>query len=147
MSVIDRPDPLAATAVENAIVAVSLELSRSKWLVTSLLPGSEKMSKHMVAAGDAAALLSLLERRRRQAEERVGGPVRVVAIEEAHNVMEFLDGSEPRRMHETTGRVVFRDAGKTHNLQNVGESRYRSRLIELKCLGEEAVAEEGHGDG
>jgi transposase len=83
MSTIDRPAALAATTLDNGIVAVSLELSRSKWLVTSLLPGSEKMSKHMVAAGDVTALLALLGRRRRQAEERVGGPVRVIAIAEA----------------------------------------------------------------
>jgi transposase len=83
MSTIDRPAALAATTLDNGIVAVSLELSRSKWLVTSLVPGSEKMSKHMVAAGDVTALLALLGRRRRQAEERVGGPVRVIAIAEA----------------------------------------------------------------
>jgi transposase len=98
MSVIDRPHALAATGVENAIVAVSLELSRSKWLVTSLLPGSEKMSKHMVAAGDAAALLELVGRRRRQAEERVGGPVGVVAIAEAG-----LDGFWLHRLLEANG--------------------------------------------
>ncbi len=98
MSIIDRPNALAATAVENGIVVVSLELSRSKWLVTSLLPGSEKMSKRMVAAGDAAALLVLLERRRRQAEERVGGPVRVIAIEEAG-----LDGFWLHRLLEANG--------------------------------------------
>lgn len=98
MSIIDRPDALAATVVDNGIVAVSLELSRSKWLVTSLLPGSEKMSKHMVAAGDATALLALLERRRRQAEERVGGPVRVIAIEEAG-----LDGFWLHRLLEANG--------------------------------------------
>ena len=98
MSVIDRPDALAATVVENGIVAVSLELSRSKWLVTSLLPGSEKLSKHMVAAGDGAALLTLLERRRRQAEERARGPVRVVAIEEAG-----LDGFWLHRLLEANG--------------------------------------------
>lgn len=61
-------------------------------------------------------------------------PYLVVAIEEAHNFMQFLDGSEPRRMHETVGRVVYREAGKPHNLRNVGETRYRSRLIELKDL-------------
>src|SRR5580704_13067180 len=98
MSIIDRPDALAATAVENGIIAVSLELSRSKWLVTSLVPGSEKMSKHMVAAGNVAALLALLVRRRRQAEERVGGPVRVVAIEEAG-----LDGFWLHRLLEANG--------------------------------------------
>ena len=98
MSIIDRPHALAATAVENGIVAVSLELSRSKWLVTSLLPGSEKMSKHMVAAGAAAALLELLGRRRRQAEEHLGGAVRVVAIAEAG-----LDGFWLHRLLEANG--------------------------------------------
>jgi transposase len=98
MSIIDRPNALTATAVENGIVVVSLELSRTKWLVTSLLPGSEKMSKHMVAAGDAAGLLALLERRRRQAEAQVGGPVRVVAIEEAG-----LDGFWLHRLLEANG--------------------------------------------
>jgi hypothetical protein len=95
MSIIDRPD---ATAVENGIVAVSLELSRSKWLVTSLLPGSEKMSKHTVAAGDAAELLGLLGRRRRRAEEHLGGAVRVVAIAEAG-----LDGFWLHRLLEANG--------------------------------------------
>ena len=98
MSIIDRPNALAATAVENGIVAVSLELSRSKWLVTFLLPGSEKMSKHMIAAGDTATLLTVLERRRRQAEAQVGGPVRVIAIEEAG-----LDGFWLHRLLEANG--------------------------------------------
>jgi len=98
MSIIDRPDALAATTVENGIVAVSLELSRSKWLVTSLLPGSEKMSKYVVAAGDGTALLALLERRRRQAEGQVGGPVRVVVIEEAG-----LDGFWLHRLLDANG--------------------------------------------
>jgi len=83
MSVIGRPRALAATGSEHAAVVASLELSRSKWLVTSLLPGSEVMSKHVVPAGDAAALLELLGRRRRQAEERIGGPVRAITIQEA----------------------------------------------------------------
>ena len=61
-------------------------------------------------------------------------PYLVIALEEAHNLMQFLDGSEPRRMHETAGRVVYREPGKPHNLRNVGETRYRSRLIELKDL-------------
>jgi transposase len=37
---------------------VSLELSRSTWLITSLSPGSgEKMSKHSVHGGDISGLL------------------------------------------------------------------------------------------
>lgn len=65
-------------------------------------------------------------------------PYLVVAVEEAHNRMDFLDGSEPRTMHETVGRVVYRPAGKVHKLTNEGSTRYRSRLIELKLLGEDA---------
>jgi quercetin dioxygenase-like cupin family protein len=61
-------------------------------------------------------------------------PYLIVAIETADNHMEFLDGSEPRSMHETAGRVVYRDAGKVHKLTNVGETRYVNRLIELKHL-------------
>jgi hypothetical protein len=39
-------------------IFISLELSRSTWLATSLSPGrGEKMSKHIVSAGDIAALL------------------------------------------------------------------------------------------
>src|SRR5260370_17527878 len=39
-------------------IFVSLELSRSTWLVTSLSPGAgEKMSKHSVSASDTAGLL------------------------------------------------------------------------------------------
>ena len=58
-TVADRPE--APNAIRNDLVAifVSLELSRSTWLITSLSPdGGEKMSKHSVPAGDIYALLS-----------------------------------------------------------------------------------------
>ena len=58
-SVSERPE--APTAIQTHLAAsfVSLELSRSIWLITSLSPGSgEKMSKHSVRAGDVAALLA-----------------------------------------------------------------------------------------
>lgn len=61
-------------------------------------------------------------------------PYLIVGVEGADNCMEFLDGSEPRRMEERPGRVVFRDAGKIHKLTNVGTTRYVNRLIELKHL-------------
>jgi transposase len=98
MSNIGRPRALAATTSKNDVVAASLELSPSKWLVTSLLPGSEKMSKYMVRAGDVTALLELLQRRVRQAEERVGAPVRLVIIQEAG-----LDGFWLHRVLEKHG--------------------------------------------
>ena len=40
-----------ATRWNDAAILVSLELSVSSWLVTALLPGSEKMSKHSLPAG------------------------------------------------------------------------------------------------
>jgi transposase len=62
---------------------VSLELSRSTWLVTSLSPGGDRMSKHTVAGGDGVALLELLARLRARAEQRGRGAVEVVSIQEA----------------------------------------------------------------
>ena len=53
------PGP-AQTAVDVTLAAVfvSLELSRSTWLVTSLSPGNgAKMSKRSVGSGNVAGLL------------------------------------------------------------------------------------------
>src|ERR1700760_3365259 len=56
-------------------IFVSLELSRSTWLVTSLWPGrGEKMSKHSVSAGDMAALLARFSELRRKACARTENP-------------------------------------------------------------------------
>ena len=44
---------------ELGAIFISLELSRSAWLVTSLSPGGgEKMSKHQLRGGDVAGLLA-----------------------------------------------------------------------------------------
>jgi len=88
------------TAIRSdvASIFVSLELSRSRWLVTSLSPGSEKMSKHLVAGGDGAGLLDLLIRLRDKAEQRAGTPVRIVVIQEAG-----LDGFWIHRLLATDG--------------------------------------------
>jgi transposase len=67
----------------HSTLYVSLELSRSTWLVTSLSPNSDKMSKHTIAAGDAPKLLSLLPRLHRRAEQLVGGSLNVAVIQEA----------------------------------------------------------------
>jgi hypothetical protein len=74
---------------------VSLELSRSKWLVTSLSPGNDKMSKHAVAGGDGNALLVLLHRLAAKAFARVGKPVKIVSLYEAG-----LDGFSVHRLLE-----------------------------------------------
>ena len=55
---------VATTARANNITLfASLELSKSKWVVTINSPGSEKFSKHVVEGGDGACLLDLLSRR------------------------------------------------------------------------------------
>ena len=51
-----------AIQLDPATLFVSLELSRSKWLITALSPGSEKLSKYYVDGGDGTALLALLAR-------------------------------------------------------------------------------------
>ena len=61
----------------------SLELSKSKWVVTINSPGSEKFSKHGFEGGDSAGLLDLLSRSRAKAEQRYGVRVKTVVIQEA----------------------------------------------------------------
>jgi transposase len=76
----------ARTAIQTHLAAsfVSLELSRSIWLITSLSPGSgEKMSKHSVRAGDVAALLARFSELKRKASERTGKSFPIVVIQEA----------------------------------------------------------------
>src|ERR1700732_4456261 len=53
-----RPEAPSAIRTNLGAIFVSLELSRSTWLITSLSPGSgEKMSKRVVHGGDIAGLL------------------------------------------------------------------------------------------
>ena len=83
-TVADRSE--ASTAIRNDLGAifVSLELSRSKWLITSLSPGSgEKMSKHVVAGGDVAGLLDRFTQIRKKARSRTGKVFPFVVIQEA----------------------------------------------------------------
>ncbi len=74
----------AAIDVSLAAIFVSLELSRSTWLVTSLSPGGgEKMSKHSVRSGDVAGLLQQLGRLRDKAQARTGKIFPIIGIQEA----------------------------------------------------------------
>lgn len=67
----------------NAIF-VSLELSRSTWLVTSLLPGgNDKMSRHTLHAGDLNGLHQRLDKLSAKAEEQCNKVLPIVSIQEA----------------------------------------------------------------
>ena len=57
-TVADRHEAPTAIRTDLGAIFVSLELSRSIWLITSLSPGGgEKMSKQVVRGGDVAGLL------------------------------------------------------------------------------------------
>jgi len=96
----DQPQSQAWTAArsDDATVFVALELSASQWLVAANLPGSDKVSKHAMAAWRPEALLRLLRRWRSQAEKRAGGGVKVTVIQEAGR-----DGFSVHRLLEEAG--------------------------------------------
>src|ERR1700721_546460 len=74
----------AAIQTHFGAIFVSLELSRSTWLVTSLIPGGGgKKSKHGVRAGDVAGLLARFSELRRKGLARTGENYPIVVIQEA----------------------------------------------------------------
>ena len=89
---------LSHRQLDDATLYASLELSQATWLVTSLSPGSEKMSKYSTPGGDGAALLGLLRRLQVRAEQITGGPVKIVVIQEAG-----LDGFWVHRLLDANG--------------------------------------------
>lgn len=82
---LDYPsDGLAAIRTQFGAIFVSLELSRSNWLVTSLSPGKgEKMSKHSITAGDVAGLMKLFAAFKHKAAVRTGQSYPIITIQEA----------------------------------------------------------------
>ena len=83
-TVADRPEAPTAIRTDLGAIFVSLELSRSTWLVTSLSPGGgEKMSKHVVRGGDVAGLLERFAQLREKTRARTGKVFPFVVIQEA----------------------------------------------------------------
>src|SRR5260370_146055 len=82
-SVISATAAATIARANNITVFASLELSKSKWVVTINSPGSEKFSKHVVEGGDSGCLLDLLSRSTAKAEQRYGVPVKAMVIQEA----------------------------------------------------------------
>src|SRR5215204_4144652 len=88
-----------AVHVDLAAIFVSLELSRSTWLITSLSPGSgEKLSKHSVRGSDVAGLLERFSQLRQKARARTGEAFRLIVIQEAG-----LDGFWIHRVLQSEG--------------------------------------------
>ena len=97
---LDHPsDGPTAIRTQFGAIFVSLELSRSNWLITSLSPGKgEKMSKHSVTAGDVAGLMKQFADLRRKAEARTGESYPIITIQEAG-----LDGFWLHRVLQQNG--------------------------------------------
>ena len=92
-AIADGSETQAAIRVDLAAIFVSMELSKSTWLVTSLSPGSEKMSRHSVIGGDIAGLFACFADLRRKTQARTDKLYPLVVIQEAG-----LDGFWLRRV-------------------------------------------------
>lgn len=125
----DVTDAIDSAPIQTTISAIffSMELSRSKWLVTSLSPGSgERMSKHVLTAGDVGGLLSQLDAIRSRAEAKTGRTFPFVSIQEAG-----LDGF-------WTHRVLHREGIDSHVVDpaSIATSRRRRRAKTDRLDGE-----------
>lgn len=95
----DQPHAPVAIRIDLGAIFVSMELSKSTWLLTSLSPGAgERMSKHTVRAGDIAGLLDRFGQLRAKAKRRTGQDFGVIVIQEAG-----LDGFWIHRVLESEG--------------------------------------------
>lgn len=128
--VADQSAAPAAIRTDLGAIFVSLELSKSTWLITSLSPGSgEKMSKHAVRGGDITGLLACFAQLQDKAQARTGRHFALVVIQEAG-----LDGFWIHRTLEVEGiesHVV--DAA------SIATSRRRRRAKTDKIDGEALV--------
>jgi transposase len=84
--------------VHLGAIFVSLELSTKSWVITSLQPGRQKMSRHAIEAGEIAALLALFGKFKAEAKAREGKLYPMVTIQEAG-----LDGFWLHRGLESEG--------------------------------------------
>jgi hypothetical protein len=95
-----------AIRTDLGAIFVSLELSRSSWLITSLSPGAgERVSKHSVAASDVGGLLARLSQLQQKAASRLDSAYPIIAIPRGRS-RRVLDpsGSNERRGREPRRR-------------------------------------------
>ena len=99
----------SAVRTDLGAIFVSMELSQSKWLLTSLSPGNgEKLSNFMMPAGDVAGMLARLTDLQRKAQSRTGQSFPLIVIQEAG-----LDGFWiPRCGRWARGRRAPRPPGR-----------------------------------
>jgi transposase len=126
----DQLEALSAIRTDLGAIFVSLELSRSRWLITSLSPGAgQKMSQHAVRGGDMSRLLECFARLRDKARARTGKLFPLVVIQEAG-----LDGF-------WIDRVLQNEGIESHVVDpaSIATSRRRRRAKTDKIDGETLV--------
>jgi transposase len=130
MLVADRPLAPAAIRTDLGAIFISMELSKSKWLITSLSPGAgERMSKHVVCAGDIAGLMDRFGQLQAKAAKRTGENFRLIVIQEAG-----LDGFWIHRVLEREGIESY-----VVDPASIATSRRRRRAKTDKIDGEALV--------
>jgi len=136
--VTDRAQSLTAIRTDLGAIFVSLELSRSTWLITSLSPGGgEKMSKHTVRSGDVAGLLARFFQLKDKVQVRNGQLVPIIVIQEAG-----LDGFWIHRTLQDQGIESY-----VVDPASIATSRRRRRAKTDKIDGEALVAPVIENDG
>jgi transposase len=119
-----------AIRIELSAIFISLELSRSKWLVTSLSPGTgEKMSKHVLTGSDISGLLAHIGGLQRKTRARTGRHFPIVSVQEAG-----LDGFWIHRILEREGVESY-----VVDPASIATSRRRRRAKTDKIDGEALV--------
>ncbi|NVM42965.1 transposase [Ochrobactrum intermedium] len=119
--------PAAAIQTNLAAILVSMELSRSTWLITVLVPGNgEKMSKYLIAAGNTAELFELFAKLREKSRCKTGQDWPIVTIQEAG-----LDGFW---IH----RVLMKEGIESHivDAASIAQPRKRRRVKTDRTDGE-----------
>jgi transposase len=125
-----RPNPQTVIRIDLGAIFVSLELSRSVWLITSLSPGAgEKMSKHSVRGGDVAGLLARFAQLQEKARARTGQVFPLIVIQEAG-----LDGFWIHRVLQSEGIESY-----VVDAASIATSRRRRRAKTDKIDGEALV--------
>lgn len=116
-----------AILTQFGAIFVSLELSRSRWVLTSLSPGNgEKMSQYSLTAGDIGGLLARFAALKRKAKERTGSDYPIITIHEAG-----LDGFWVHRVLQNEGIESY-----VVDAASIATSRRRRRAKTDKIDGE-----------
>jgi transposase len=132
-----------AIRTDLGAIFVSLELSRSTWLITSLSPGAgERLSKHSVSAGDVGGLLARLAQLQQKAAARLDRTFPVIAIQEAgldgfwiHRVL----GSEGIESHVVDAASILvsrrRRQAKTDRIdgETLVRTSWPTNVVSLGC--------------